>query len=403
MLAPSWHASLNRLYLSILLVGSLFISTVNGATCDQIITIQAPNTGDSGGTEYDQAAPAAALFKSFTIGLDNATGGFCAWRWTWIQPNGDETDFDTGDAKCTAGVTDQTHTFSSGERITELELHGNNPTTGNNFRHLRFTTNKSNNYVFGDADHIAEDPLTNQFTFWGPVTNLRVRCKKQSNFLEWTLDTCPCLTTQPSIYTLPDVSWVLGNPPSDFDIGYNYAVDPSFPLVDRSTNDCWGTFTIADTSTYTDILTITGPETLTGIASLVFDDATDDFTSTVADGLTATADGIMLEFTVTVTITTAADDATDLWYVDEATGSSALTIDETFTVYIMEPCTESAIVYDLYEFTVSMAIGDTANADSVATMTAHTYPTYCAVTQTYYDDGCSDCTHAVATASGSDD
>jgi hypothetical protein len=59
------------------------------------------------------------------------------------------------------GVTDQTHTFSSGERITELELHGNNPTAGNNFRHLRFTTNKSNNYVFGDLDHIAEDPLTN--------------------------------------------------------------------------------------------------------------------------------------------------------------------------------------------------------------------------------------------------
>jgi hypothetical protein len=115
----------------------------------------------------------------------------------------------------------------------------------------------------------------------------------------------------------------------------------------------------------------------------------------VADGLAAAANGIMLEFTVTVTITTAADDATDLWFVDEATGSSALTIDETFTVYIMEPCTEAEIVYDLYEFTVSMAIGDTANSDSVATMTAHTYPTYCETTKTFYDGGCSDCTHAL--------
>jgi hypothetical protein len=69
----------------------------------------------------------------------------------------------------------------------------------------------------------------------------------------------------------------------------------------------------------------------------------------------------------------------------------------------MEPCTESAIVYDTYEFTVSMAIGDTADVSSVATMTAHTYPTYCDTTATFYDGGCSDCTHAVATASGSDD
>ena len=148
---------------------------------------------------------------------------------------------------------------------------------------------------------------------------------------------------------------------------------------------------------------ITGPATETGVASIVWDESTDDLAATDWDGMTANADGIMLEFTVTVTITTPADDATTLWYVDEAAGASALTADYTFTVYVMEPCTESAIVYDTYSFTVSMAIGDTADDSSVATMTAHTYPTYCAVTQTFYDGGCSDCTHAVATASGSDD
>lgn len=149
--------------------------------------------------------------------------------------------------------------------------------------------------------------------------------------------------------------------------------------------------------------TITGPATETGVASIVWDEITDDLAATDWDGMTANANGIMLEFTVTVTITTAADDADTLWYVDEAAGASALTDSYAFTVYVMEPCTESAIVYDTYEFTVSMAIGDTADDSSVATMTAHTYYTYCDVTQTFYDGGCSDCTHATATASGSDD
>ena len=50
-----------------------------------------------------------------------------------------------------------------------------------------------------------------------------------------------------------------------------------------------------------------------------------------------------------------------------------------------------------------MAIGDTADDSSVATMTAHTYPTYCDTTPTFYDGGCSFCTHSVATALANDD
>ena len=148
---------------------------------------------------------------------------------------------------------------------------------------------------------------------------------------------------------------------------------------------------------------ITGPASSTGVASVVWDESTDDLAATDWDGMTANTNGIMLEFTVTVTITTPATDADTLWYVDEQSGASALTADYTFTVYVMEPCTESAIVYDTYTFSVSMAIGDTADDSSVATMTAHTYPTYCATTATFYDGGCDFCTHAVATASGSDD
>ena len=52
--------------------------------------------------------------------------------------------------------------------------------------------------------------------------------------MEWTIDKCPCVTTQPTIYTLPDVTWVLGNPPADYEIGYFYPADPAWPLVDRS-------------------------------------------------------------------------------------------------------------------------------------------------------------------------
>jgi hypothetical protein len=80
------------------------------------------------------------------------------------------------------------------------------------------------------------------------------------------------------------------------------------------------------------VTAITGPATGTGVASIVWDESTTDLAATDWDGMAASADGIMLEFTVTVTITTAADDATALWYVDEAAGASALTADYTFTV-----------------------------------------------------------------------
>ena len=110
-------------------------------------------------------------------------------------------------------------------------------------------------------------------------------------------------------------------------------------MIDRSTNDCWGDFTISDTSGYTDVTAITGPATSTGVASIVWDESTDDLAATDWDGMTAATSGIMLEFTVTVTITTPADDADTLWYVDEMNGASALTADYTFTVYVMEPCT----------------------------------------------------------------
>ena len=40
----------------------------------------------------------------------------------------------------------------------------------------------------------------------------------------------------------------------------------------------------------------------------------------------------MIEFTVTVTLTTPADDAATLWYVEDRTGNSALSDSKSFTV-----------------------------------------------------------------------
>lgn len=198
--------------------------------------------------------------------------------------------------------------------------------------------------------------------------------------MEWTIDTCPCLTTQPTINIIPDVSWTIGDPPVDYQIGYNYPDDPAWPSVDRSINDCWGTFAVTDTSGYTDVIAITGPATTTGVVSLQFEDSTSDLDATVFDSLTAYSDGVMLEFTVTVTITTPTDYDSPLWYVDESSGASALTVDYTFNVQLLEPCTQSAIVYDTYLFAIDMAFGDIADSSSVATMTPHTYPTYCGTT-----------------------
>ena len=43
---------------------------------------------------------------------------------------------------------------------------------------MRITTNKANNYVFGDADKIDGYGLTHSYVFDGPITNIRIRMQR---------------------------------------------------------------------------------------------------------------------------------------------------------------------------------------------------------------------------------
>ena len=196
------------------------------------------------------------------------------------------------------------------------------------------------------------------------------------------------------MYTIPNYSWVLRDEPANFDLGYFYPADPSWPLIDRADNDCWGTWTATISSaTYDGVVAVDVSNAPS--MQLVFDDS--GIADADIDGLTDYL--IMIEFTVTVDLTTPADDDASPWYVEEGTGASALTDSKTFTVQILEPCTSTNIVFDDYEHTVSMAIGDAADDSSTSDITsaASTWSTYCAVTYNYNDDGCNFCVHAEAT------
>ena len=69
--------------------------------------------------------------------------------------------------------------------------------------------------------------------------------------MKFTYDDCGCLTTAPSLFTLPNQSWTLpkgataaSNKPENFNVGYFYPADPTWPLIDYRLNDCWGNFAV---------------------------------------------------------------------------------------------------------------------------------------------------------------
>ena len=104
-------------------------------------------------------------------------------------------------------------------------------------------------------------------------------------------DPCACLTTQPSIFTLPNFSWTLpahdsapSNKPSNFNVGYFYPADPSYPIVRRSDNDCWGTFTASvDDSNWAGLVDVTAPASSTGAVELVFSETCADTDNGLVD------------------------------------------------------------------------------------------------------------------------
>jgi hypothetical protein len=117
-----------------------------------------------------------------------------------------------------------------------------------------------------------------------------------------------------------------------------YPADPSWPLIDPADNDCWATFgtpsetpaTYQTTITTAGVVTISNPSTEN--PTIVFDDsgiAASDINSLSSYLTSNTIDHeeIMIEFTVTVTMTTGS-----AWYVEDNTGSIELTASQTFTV-----------------------------------------------------------------------
>ena len=100
----------------------------------------------------------------------------------------------------------------------------------------------------------------------------------------------------------------------------------------------------------------------------------------------------MIEFTVTVTMTTGSS-----WYVEDNTGSTELTASQTFTVQILNPCTATDLIFDSYSASVSVALGDSDTSTTVdITSASATYSTFCADTYYYDDGGCSFCTKALS-------
>ena len=126
--------------------------------------------------------------------------------------------------------------------------------------------------------------------------------------------------------------------PEDFTLDAIYPADPSWPLIDPADNDCWATFgtpsetpaTYQTTITTAGVVTISNPSTEN--PTIVFDDsgiAASDINSLSSYLTSNTIDHeeIMIEFTVTVTMTTGSS-----WYVEDNTGSIELTASQTFTV-----------------------------------------------------------------------
>lgn len=95
-------------------------------TCPSIFTHQSPTELDSAGTQFDTEAPEASLFKYFTVWTDTDLGGFCAFEYAWIMPDGTEIHLSTGYSECTgASHSSYTANFASGERIIQVEITAN--------------------------------------------------------------------------------------------------------------------------------------------------------------------------------------------------------------------------------------------------------------------------------------
>ena len=133
-----------------------------------------------------------------------------------------------------------------------------------------------------------------------------------------TYDKCVCVTVQPQIMNIPNFTWTFRNEPDAFTLDTVYPTDPSYPLIDRSDNSCWGTFgtpTTSPTTTYETHVTLAGIVTISNPSTqhptIVFDDSGVTAANINSlSGVISSHESVMIEFDVTVTITTA-----DSWYV----------------------------------------------------------------------------------------
>ena len=394
---------LGKVALLLLLLATIFINQgVNGASCTDTFDF-----GSSNGNLDTHTIPSGSLISSISIRTDQWADGsgnpyqvLCQLSGAYKDNAGDETSF-AGSNLCTASYNSYTLNLNTGERITRINTHLDG---SNFFRWISFETLQPATYALGDTSSIQTYPTTDSYALEGPITQIQFTSGGSwRTYLSISHDRCSCVTVQPELQTIPNFTWTFGSVPEDFTLDAIYPADPSWPLIDPADNDCWATFgtpsetpaTYQTTITTAGVVTISNPSTEN--PTIVFDDsgiAASDINSLSSYLTSNTIDHeeIMIEFTVTVTMTTGSS-----WYVEDNTGSIELTASQTFTVQILNPCTATDLTFDSYSASVSVVLGDSDTSTTVdITSASATYSDFCADTYYYDDGGCSFCTKALS-------
>ena len=169
----------------------------------------------------------------------------------------------------------------------------------------------------------------------GPITKLEVRT-----------DPCRCVTTQPTLGSIQDLTWELLSPPAAFEPAVTFAEDPAWPNLDRSS--CYPDLNLAS-STGESVLEVSPGsgglnlvsvnESLLDLESLTYADFTDG----------------TKEISMTAQVETPATWAPVSGSNPVVTGLTSN--EEAFALTITEPCTSRPIVLADTTLSVTTALG----------------------------------------------